>query len=797
MLDEIIPALKHHQGSEILEAEPQATGLFPQMDSKISFLPFINYLHQKKEAVSDIQSGIYNYLIEKFEARPALLDPVEDVQLLNGHTDLLELLSTMLFPVISKNEKNSFALAAPYEFRVFYYSDCFKKLFLDDTEQHLLLPDDMSAEQLRKIQSVMIYDHVLEKFYGIKLNDSPELVYPIADEQTGMKRYYKIRYDNRFIDVHLKGVLPPIQDCAVCLNTFRILDLDVQLKKMPLSLFEIEGLAVWVAEDVTTNESLENIKRILLHQGDCDTGIISEMKSSIQALIGLNNVEVGLMPFIRINNEFVLEEDCMSNGILSRSWKVGDQHSIANFQMFLQFLTEHPEPAPITNLSEQMVQFAPPLQPLYDSGIRSYLCYPMQNSEGLLGILELASTVPGLITHEVMARLEPAMPLVSLAMLKNRNDFHNRIEKLIKEKFTALQQSVEWKFEEVAWNYLRNPGNNSSAANVIFENVYPLYGAIDIRNSSLERTIAIQKDLKEHLLLIDDVLEQLQSKIHLPLFEGLMFKNQNIQKSIKETMAAEDEVRINEFIKTEVEPVLSHLQTNNKPAKDIVDHYFKVVDDTNSGLYQNRREYEKTLGTINDVVLQYLEHQEEGIQQSYPHYFERYRTDGVEYNIYIGQSIAPNFPFDLLYLKNIRLWQLRSMAEAACLTNKLLPELKVPLQTTQLILVQNQSISISFRRDERRFDVEGSYNIRYEIIKKRLDKALIKDTSERLTQPGKIAIVYSNQKEVQEYQQYIEFLQNKDIIKPGIEFLELEELQGIKGMKAMRVEINMDSENLR
>ena len=97
-----------------------------------------------------------------------------------------------------------------------------------------------------------------------------------------------------------------------------------------------------------------------------------------------------------------------------------------------------------------------------------------------------------------------------------------------------------------------------------------------------------------------------------------------------------------------------------------------------------------------------------------------------------------------------------------------------------------------FRRDERKFDVEGSYNIRYEIIKKRLDKVRVKDTGERLTQPGKIAMVYSNQKEVVEYQEYIEFLKNKNILKPGVELLELEELQGVKGMKAMRVEINLE-----
>ena len=133
------------------------------------------------------------------------------------------------------------------------------------------------------------------------------------------------------------------------------------------------------------------------------------------------------------------------------------------------------------------------------------------------------------------------------------------------------------------------------------------------------------------------------------------------------------------------------------------------------------------------------------------------------------------------------------MAEVARITHRLLPQMKVPLQTTQLILAHSQCISIGFRSDERRFDVEGASNIRYANIKKRLDKARVKDTGERLTQPGKIAIVYSNQKEVQEYQEYIQFLQNKNTVKPEVELLELEELQGVRGLKALRVEINLQT----
>lgn len=792
MLEEVISVSKVHRKSKTLSPSSNLTHDLPDVDSKISFVPFIDYLKNKRPLVSGSIEKYYDYLIDKFKSGNYLLNSVDALHENGEQSVLLETLTTSLFPLVAEHEKISFALAAPYQFEVFYYSDSFRKLFIDENEKHLLLPLNITIQQLKEIECAMIYDHVLEKFYGIKLNDSPELIYPIADPATGLKRYYRIRYDHRFIDIHLTGKLPPIQNCAVCLNTFRILDLEKQLTTMPLDLFEVEGFAVWVAEDVTVTQSLDTIKKILLRQNACDTGIINELKAAVHALVGLNAVEIGLIPFLKVNDEFVLDDECASYGIISKHWKSSNADNVSTFKMCLDFLSQMPQPIPISILNEEMVQRAPFLKHLYENGTKGYLIYPMQNSDGLLGILELATPVPNIITYEILTRLEPAIPLLSVAMLKNRDAFHSRIERFIKEKFTALQQPVEWKFVEIAWNHFKHGNNVSETPNVVFENVYPLYGAIDIRNSSHERSRAMQKDLEQQLLLVDDILGKSQQQLQLPLLEGLKFKNQTFLKSIKEVMAAEDEMRINDFLQHEAEPLFTHLQKNNKSVEDVMNNYFTMVNDNKGKLYHHRNEYEETLATINNAVLNCLEQQEEAIQKSYPHYFEKYRTDGVEYNIYIGQSIAPHRPFDLLYLKNIRLWQLRSMAEAAKITHRLMPSLKVPLQTTQLILIHSQSIAISFRRDERRFDVEGSYNIRYEVIKKRLDKAVIKDTQDRLTQPGKIAMVYSNQRDLQEYREYIDFLQNQNILKPGIELLEIEELQGVRGLKAMRVEVNLD-----
>ena len=121
-----------------------------------------------------------------------------------------------------------------------------------------------------------------------------------------------------------------------------------------------------------------------------------------------------------------------------------------------------------------------------------------------------------------------------------------------------------------------------------------------------------------------------------------------------------------------------------------------------------------------------------------------------------------------------------------CVTRVFMATGRDPLDASTWI--PQEKLTFKFRMDEKQFDVDGAYNIRYEIIKKRIDKAHIKDTDQRLTVPGKISIVYSQDKDAVEYMKYIKYLQSKNYLGK-VEKLELENLQGISGLKALRIEV--------
>ena len=217
--------------------------------------------------------------------------------------------------------------------------------------------------------------------------------------------------------------------------------------------------------------------------------------------------------------------------------------------------------------------------------------------------------------------------------------------------------------------------------------------------------------------------------------------------------------------------------------------YSGALDADLNIVYRRRKDFEASVAALNDAISMTLDVEEERAQALFPHFFEKFRTDGVDHSIYVGTELHEDGLFDELYLRNLRIWQLMTTCRIEWELASIKTDMPVPLEATHLILVQHQPLSIRFRIDEKRFDVDGAYDIRYEIVKKRIDKARIRGTSERVTQPGQLAIVYSTASEATEYRRYVEFLQSKGYFAAGLEELELEDLPGISGLKALRVTI--------
>jgi hypothetical protein len=548
---------------------------------------------------------------------------------------------------------------------------------------------------------------------------------------------------------------------------------------------------IWISEQI-----IGEIKNTLLNINTIsDVNVYSELEGHIQTLVGLKDIEIGVSPFFVMNDVFLHSDANNANSILFKHEKASaDQTKIIGVSK--QVFRNTDQPILFQTLSENNSTHNELVKYYYQLGAKSLIVCPLKSENGtLIGLLEIISKQPGTLKFQHLAKLQPALPLFTLALERSSENMESQIDRIIKEHFTAIQPAVEWKFTEAAFNYLQHKQEFDSAKmpSITFDNVYPLYGAIDVRNSSVERNNAIQFDLLEQLEMVSQVLEKTSRVFNFPLLKDIQFKVDKFVTSTKDTLLSDDELLLYDFLQIEIDALFKHLRSTKPELRKIIDEYFSKLDTQRNMIYHHRKDYEESITRINDALDRFIDQEQRVAQQVFPHYFERYVTDGIEFNIYVGQSLAPLQPFDDIYVKNLKLWQITMLTKAARLTNALDKKLSLPLQTTQLILAHSIPLSISFRRKERKFDVDGAYNIRYEIIKKRIDKVHLKDSEERLTQPGKIAVVYSQQKELQEYMEYIEFLQNEKLLTENIEHLELEDTQGISGLKAIRVEVNLNS----
>ena len=765
------------------------------INSLLSLKPLVTVLEKMVAENKPGSSRFYAPLLKDLQAVPKLLEPIDDPGILMENAPLVETLLSTLFPPSTDEHDGLYAVSYPFHFETIFASPRFKDFFLKGENNEIVLPDKETNLTIAKASLSLAFNIILRKFYSLSVPAIASSVHPFTHPETELMTYKELKLNAQFVNVNLinkEFSMPPD------FSPQRSLDFDELKEAFPLENFQFEGIVVIDVSDVTSDQIISEIKSTLLNINTIsDATVFTELEPHIQTLVGLKDIQVGVTPFFSMNDIYLYAETYNANSLIFKHEKAGNnQEKIISLSK--QVFRNSDLPLLYQTLNENNSGNNELVKYYYELGAKSLIVCPLKNDNGnLVGLLEIMADQPDKLKFQHLARLQSAMPLFALALERTNENIELQIDKTIKEHFTAIQTAVEWKFTEAAFNYLQNKQIYDAAkmAPITFEGVYPLYGAIDVRNSSVERNNSIQLDLLEQLNTVKDVLEKASRIFNFPLLKDIQFKVDKFIASTTDTLLSDDELLLYEFLQIDIDALFKHLRTAKPELRKIVDGYFGKLDPQRNIVYHHRKEYEESITRINDTLDRFIDQEQKVAQQVFPHYFERYVTDGIEFNIYVGQSLAPNEKFDDIYVKNLKLWQITMLAKAARLTNSLEKKLTLSLQTTQLILAHSIPLSISFRRKERKFDVDGAYNIRYEIVKKRIDKVHLKDSEERLTQPGKIAVVYSQQKELKEYSEYIDFLQNEKLLTGNIEHLELEDTQGISGLKAIRVEVNFSNGN--
>lgn len=354
----------------------------------------------------------------------------------------------------------------------------------------------------------------------------------------------------------------------------------------------------------------------------------------------------------------------------------------------------------------------------------------------------------------------------------------------IQRRFNNIHPAVEWRFAQEAerrsWGLPPEP--------IIFNTVYPLYGISDIRGSSEERNRAIQSDLLTQFQLGLNVIEAVCETTSTAFGHQLKLDLEEQVAHLQQGITVDAEVTQTRYLKERLESHFSYFRQCSPEAHAAVEAYLAACDPVQGCVYQARARYDQTIQQINGLLRETWARWQTKMQQVIQHYCDIEATDGIDHMIYAGASIDPNFC--TFHLHSLRYDQLRAVCDCARTSFDLKAQLKTDLDITHLVLVQATTVDIFHdETTERLFDVRGTRDTRYEIVKKRIDKAMDTDSQTRITQPGKLTLVYSTAEEWEEYKQYFRYLAREGWIGEEIEFGLVEPLQGVTGLRFARVQV--------
>ena len=724
-------------------------------------------------------------MVKLFEKHPELNDGFSDYTLLDKYKNEIDLLLNPLFPEpLLLNEIK--AASVPFSFTSFKFTDRFQNILNNAGDDYEFTVRNFEDESMYILACTFILGFV----YGYNVDVKRPFYFDIPDKTTGTMKYYRAAFNGDFSEITPTENAPNItkEDFRELLNNFD--NIALWKEKFPPNSYIFKGFGIINLFDVTSEEMLSSIKANLLASDDT---LIFKLQNNLRDFYAIKDLKLGYSIFDNLNSKLCETVVSKSNSIILNNREEINCSSNYFCESIIEKVFVNHETFIISDIEEYGRQTDKNMfyHSLYDGGIQSIILIPIKATKsGDLALLEIASPNAYDLNSVNINKLKDIIPVFEAAVKRTSEERQNVLEATIQENYTSIHESVKWRFYEAVEKYHTEVQTNENAKldEIVFKDVYPLFGQSDIKGSSDARNIAIKEDLITQLTLAISVLKDACLTEKLPIYNELMYRVSTFLKDVKDDLNAGDEINILDFLQREIYPVFNHIKDINKELSRKVSIYMNRLDSELNVVYEKRKDYEKSVNLINDKLSRYIDSRQKDAQEMYPHYFERYKTDGVEFNMYIGESITKKDSFDSIYLYNLRLWQLQTMCEMENIAYSLVDTMPHNLRVASLILVHSNPMAIKFRMDEKQFDVDGAYNIRYEIIKKRIDKANIKGTEERVTQPGKLAIIYSQDKDALEYIKYINFLQSRKQLGK-IEFLELEDLQGVSGLKALRVEV--------
>lgn len=713
----------------------------------------------------------------------SLLNPIRDLRLLSQSKDKVFGLLQELFPEANQ-DLDSFAITLPFRFLPLLTTQIYAQRFLDEGGL-LSCQLNLGHEQLQEMRIRIAAFCILRSIYGVDVGFPGTHMEFLRPRQEGFPEVHGIEIDPRFYEVHHQGKKLTTKHIDTVIESFD--KPKALLTLLPPTEYSFSGFFALRTHDVTLRTLHHELQRTLTSdgQGLMDGEHFANICGILRRIFQSDNLRFSLA--VTFGDVFLVaaEHACRSGGCVfqqtkhvSKSDWTGSVLAAAekNKESFTRFRPGQGDRS--NTLDHELLQCD-----------RDWsIVIPLRQGERSLGYLVVATPCPREHFTMNLVEFDLILPVITLSVEQSLHQAQMSIDAKIKDSCTAIHPTVEWRFQSAAARSLIQ--NEDSMAEIRFDQVFPFYAVSDIRGSSNFRNAAILADLRKQVDEATRLFEEAKEAADFPIFSKVLFELRQAKINLDVPLSAGTETTMLTFFKERVHPSLSLVSSLSGQLAASVKRYRDQLDAQQICFSLQRSAFEESVSQVNTALTRDILDRQKLAQQCVPHYFETQATDGIDHGIYAGQSLLKSGIFANFHLDNLRLWQLEAICSAERICQQLRPHLPIPLELAHLVVAHEGPISLRFSYQEKKFDIVGAYSVRYELLKKRIDKAEVKETGERITQPGSLVVIYSTESERRVYISDLNYLADTGQIAGNYEDHALGDLQGVSGLRALRCRIN-------
>ncbi|MDX1479060.1 MAG: hypothetical protein R3301_15205, partial [Saprospiraceae bacterium] len=220
-------------------------------------------------------------------------EPFDDFALLDRYEKEIARLFAPVFPAPLKDNEIK-AVSLP--FRHFFFNPTPRlKRILDatDNDYHLMVRD-MHPDTMYIFASIFL----LNVIYKAGIEYKRPFYFEIPNKQDGITRYYRAFFNGDFAEFHPNPEAPELTAEDINLLRDNFDNIDLWKEKIPPNSYDFEGFGLVTLFDVTADESLSDMKNILL-QGNVlqSTDNLKRLESDLRSYLNTSDVRLGLATY--------------------------------------------------------------------------------------------------------------------------------------------------------------------------------------------------------------------------------------------------------------------------------------------------------------------------------------------------------------------------------------------------------------------------------------------------------------------------------------------------------------------